>query len=218
MPIYRKSGGIYRQENDDSTYICTIFPDQLGKRSNVPQLRHAEDCTGPAHQECNEGCNAHGQLGRIVPGVPVVPAAQAEDEPLFENDGDPDRDPVSHKCEEVGEDLGQVAPPRQRADDVDDYANGVPNSARDLLRVPAQDLEVDAGGVCRRNGVGDQPEGDDYGAELAESVQRAEPFDDEGACTLCVCRAVFYVGLDTGGEPNTGEEGQGEGDHQAGQG
>lgn len=175
----------------NGTYICAIFPHQLGNGTDVPVLRHAENCAGPTDEECDEGCNAHGKFGRIVPGVPVVPAAQAEDETLFENDGDPDRDPVPHKCEEVGEDLGQVAPPCQRADDVDDDANGVPDSARYLLRVAAEDLEVDAGGVCRGDGVGDQAEGDDYGAELAESVQRAEPFDDEGSCTLCVCRAIF---------------------------
>lgn len=138
------------------TYISTVFTDQFGNGSDIPHLRHTQYGAHPANNKGSESRNANGKLRRIPPDPPVVPSAETEDESLLEDNGNPDDNPVAHQSEEIGKDLREIAAANERADGIDNYGNGIPDDAWYCLGVATEDLEVDAGGVSGRDGIGDQ--------------------------------------------------------------
>lgn len=131
---------------------------------------------------------------------------------LLQRDGDPDGDPVAHEGQEICKDDAQRVATGEGADGVDDDAEGVPDEAGHFGGVAAEDLEVDAGRVGGWDDVGDEAEGDDDGAELAEAVQRVEAFDDQGALAGFVGRGVSRVRGDAGGQADAEDEHEGKGD------
>ena len=137
------------------THISTILADAGGYRPDIPDLRHTENRTRPAYQEGNQRRNPDRQLLSLVPRRPVVPSCPPENDLFLDRDRDPDRHPVPHQREEVGEDLAQMITSSEGADHVDDDADGVPDQARDSREPAAEDLEVDAHHVRGRHTVGD---------------------------------------------------------------
>ena len=67
--------------------------------------------------------------------------------------------------------------PGERADGVDDNADGVPDEARDSLGQAAEDLEVDARYVGWWDDVRDEAKRNDDSAKFAEAVQGGETLD-----------------------------------------
>ena len=161
--------------------INPIVPDQLRNWARVIMLRHAQNRAHPADHKRHQRRDPKRQLVLAIPVLPRVAAPPAEDVLLLERDGDPDGDPVAHEGEEVCEDGGEVVAARQGAHGEDDDAEGVPHEARHHLAPAAQDLEVDARRVRRRDHVRDEPQRHDDGADGPEDAQRREGGDDQGA-------------------------------------
>ena len=61
---------------------------------------------------------------------------------FLNGDGDPNRHPVSHQCEEIGEDLAERVASCKRADSVYDYAHSVPYETWDLASPSCEELEI----------------------------------------------------------------------------
>lgn len=162
----------------ESTHISPIRAHQFGNRPDIPQLRHAENSTNPPNDESHERSHADRKLRRVPPSSPVITTPKPKDEALLDGDRKPNSHPVAHQSQEIGKDLGEVAAAREGADGVDDDADGVPDDAGHLLGIAAKDLEVDARRIGRWDGVGDEAQGYDHRAELAEAVERPEAFDD----------------------------------------
>lgn len=83
----------------------------------------------------------------------------------------------------------------ERANGVDYRADGVPDYAGDFLGVSAEDLEVDSRAVGWGDGVCDEAQCDDDGAEFAEVVEWGEALYDQRALALVVCCAVSCIGV-----------------------
>lgn len=148
----------------------------------VPGLVHADDGAGPTDQEGDEGGDAEREAGAVFPGGPVEgdAAELAEQEVLLEHDGQEDGDPVAHEGEEVFENLKQVVPARDAADELDDDDDDDPEPAGHGFEVAAQGLQVDGRGVGARDVVLDGGEGEDDGAEAAEAAEAAVAREQEG--------------------------------------
>ena len=142
-----------------------------GNGPGIPSLIHADDGAGPADQKGRQGRDAEGQAFPVLPRGPVEgdSAQNAEQDVLFEHDGDEDGDPVAHEGEEVFENVEEVVAAGDAADELDDDDDDDPEPARDGLEVAAEDLQVDGGGVGAGDVVLDGGEGEDDGAEAAES-------------------------------------------------
>jgi hypothetical protein len=65
-----------------------------------------------------------------------------EDEVLLEGDGHPDGHPISHKRQEVSEDLRKMTATSKRAGSVDDNPDCVPNDARNDGSPAAENLRI----------------------------------------------------------------------------
>lgn len=100
---------------------------------------------------------------------------------LFDHDGDEDGDPVAHEGEEVFEYAEQVVATRDAADEFDNHDGDDPEPARDGFEIAPEDLHVDCGGVGARDVVLDGGQGEDDGAEAAESSQAAVAGEEKGA-------------------------------------
>ena len=126
-------------------HITSILAHLRRNRPNIPDLRHGQNRTHPANDESDKSSKTNRQLAVIIPSIPIPPqtAPFTEDQVFFQDDGDPDRDPVAHEREEVCEDLGQVGAARDGADGEDDDSQAVPDHARDFLEFRSEDLEVD---------------------------------------------------------------------------
>lgn len=72
-------------------------------------------------------------------------------------------------------------------------------------------MEVDARRVGRCDGVGDEAEGDNHGAEITEGMEGAETLDDERTLAIAIGGCVFGVCGYARCEANPAEEGEGEG-------
>lgn len=101
---------------------------------------------------------------------------------------------------------------------IDNHTNGIPDNTGDFFSVAAEDLEIDAGGVCWRDCIGDEAEGDDYGTEFAEAVEWAKTFDYEGALAFEVGGCVLGVDVYAGGETDAADDCHGEGTYKADEG
>ena len=154
-----------------------------GNGPGIPGLIHADDGAGPADQKGRQGRDAERQAFPIFPRGPVEgdSAQNAEQDVLFEHDGDEDGDPVAHEGEEVFKDVEEVVAAGDAADELDDDDDDDPEPARDGLEVAAEDLQVDGGSVGAGDVVLDGGEGEDDGAEAAEASQAAVAGEDEGA-------------------------------------
>lgn len=136
-------------------------------------LRHTQDCSNPAHQERQERCNTDRQLALLVPLRPIIAASRSSKNYLFlYSDGDPDCHPITHEGKKVGKDITEMVTASKGAHSVDDDTKTVPYDTRDLLCCSAEYLEVDTTNVCGGDDIGNETQGDDNTAELAEAVKR----------------------------------------------
>lgn len=152
----------------------------------------------------------------LIPHGPVVARPPPEDDLFLDRDGDPDREPIAHDREEIGEDLTEMVPSREGADEVDDHTNGGPDKPWDTRGCAAEDLEIDASYVGWEDAVGDDTKGDDDGQETPEAIEAVfKGGDYQGALAGGVGGGVGGCGGDTGGEADAGEEAEGEGAGEA---
>lgn len=168
----------------------------------IPRLIHPDNRPRPPNQERHQRRDAEREFFLVLPGGPVEgDAAQfAEQEVLFEHDGEEDGDPVAHEGEEVFEDVEEVVAARDAADEFDDDDDDDPEPAGHGFAVAPQDLQVDGGGVGAWDVVLDGGEGEDDGAEAAEAAEAAVAGEEEGP------RGGGVGGLPGGGDGDAAAE------------
>ena len=131
------------QHHPGNAHIGSIFTNKLRNRSDVPNLRHAQDCACPTHQEGDQCCNTQWEFLLIVPHGPIEATLSSKDEVFFKSDGHPDGHPVTHESKEVGEDLCEVPTTSKRTDRIDDHPDRIPDGARHYCCPVPEDLCVD---------------------------------------------------------------------------
>lgn len=152
----------------------------------------------------------------MIPHRPVIARSPPKNHLFLDRDSGPDGEPVAHDSKEISEDLTEMVPAGEGADEVDDDTDGGPYEARDARCGAAEELEIDAADVGGEDAVGDDAEGDDDGEEAAEGVEAGgERCDDEGALAGGVGGGVGGGGGDAGGEADAGDEAEGEGAGEA---
>lgn len=142
-----------------------------GDGSHVPDLAHAHD---HAYDTAAEGADG-GETGRQLVGLVVVlrvvtcEAALVE-EVIAEGDALVDGEPVADEVHEVLEHVLEVGVSGDGDGDVDCGADGGPDEAGHGLGPAAENLQGQADGVDVGAVVGDDGEGEDDEAELAEAA------------------------------------------------
>ena len=135
---------------------------------------------------------------------------------FLQHDGQEDGDPITHEGEEVLENVEQMVPARDAADELDDDDEDDPEPAGDGLGETAQDLQVDGRGVGAGDVVLDGGEGEDDGAEGAEAAEAgAVGGEEEGARGGRVGGRPGRGGGDTRGDADADEVDEDEGAGQA---
>ncbi|KAL9098032.1 MAG: hypothetical protein Q9163_006224 [Psora crenata] len=191
---------------------------KLGHGTNVPDLVHADDGTGPADQEGGQGGDAEGEMLRILPFGPIEAPMAPEEDMFLQDDGDEHHDPVAHEGQEVLEDGEEVIAPRDGADKVDEHDKADPTPAGDHLAVPAQHLAAERRGVGAGDVVADDPQGDDDAAELAEPADGRVALQDQGARGDAVGVVPGRVGEGAAAETDADDVDKGEGGPEADEG
>ena len=120
---------------------------QLGHRANIPKLIHTNNSAGPPNQKRNQRRNANGQIFLILPPGPIEANIPSENKVFFKHNAHPNDDPITHQCQEIGEDDEEVVPARDGADKVDEHDDANPAPAGDQFPVAAEDLAVQGSGI-----------------------------------------------------------------------
>lgn len=197
-------------DTDPDTQVRAVGTNHSGNWPNEVDLVHADDCADPTDQEGRERRNADGQLRGIGPVVPVEASGLAEDQVLFEGDGQVDGDPVAHQGEPVLEDLIQIVPTGKGADGVNDDTDARPEPARQLGQVTAHHLEAERGRVGTRDIVGDETEGNQHAHKLAEPTEATVAGQNQGTGRGAIGCLPGGVAESARAETNAEEVGKGQ--------
>ena len=138
-PPHRRERHARKRNRDPSADIATVPAHEPRHGPRVPSLIHADDGSGPADQEGDERGDPEREALPVFPRRPVEgdSAEFAEQDVLLDHDGQEDGDPVAHEGEEVFEDLEQVVPARDAADELDDDDDDDPEPAGHGFEVAA---------------------------------------------------------------------------------
>lgn len=173
----------------------------LGNRSDKPRLAHTSDHTGDTEAEGNRRGDTDRQLIPLVVDLRTVTAEAAlEDEVIGRSDTGVNGQPVGDEVHEVLEDGLEVGVTGDGDSEGDAGGEESPDETGHALRVAAQDLQGQGDGVDVGAVVGDNGQGQDDQAELAETTQRLEDGTDQTAVTgLGVASGVLVVSIVEGG-------------------
>nr|POE62782.1 hypothetical protein CFP56_03686 [Quercus suber] len=153
-----------------TAYRLKIFS-SMRDGTHEPDLAHARDHTRDTETERYYGCDAGGQLVRLVVVLRnVVVDAALEHEVFGERDTLVDGEPVPDEVHEVLQGLFEVAVAGDGDGDVDGRGDAGPDEAGDALGPASQDLHGERDGVDVGAVVGDNGQREDDEAELAEGA------------------------------------------------
>ncbi|KAL8724089.1 MAG: hypothetical protein Q9166_008140 [cf. Caloplaca sp. 2 TL-2023] len=169
-----------RQPRSD---VHSVTPDFQSNRSRIPNLTHAYDHPSPPCWPSERCRRPNGQLFLILPYRPVEehPSRFVENEMLFQYNGHPWNDLITHTWEEVFEDAEQMITSCNGTDKFDRSAEYAPRPAWDDFCVAAEDLgrqccRVSAGGIA-----GDGAESEDDHTEATKSAETVVAFEKQSS-------------------------------------
>lgn len=99
---------------------------------------------------------------------------------LFQKNGDPRSNPITHDRQEVLKDGKKMITPRNRADEFNDHDEDAPHPSGYRLRIMTQCLERDCRRVRKRCVVCNRAESNDHGAKSAEGSEAPIRFKQKG--------------------------------------
>lgn len=179
-------------------------------RSDIPLLRHTGNHARNAAAERRHSSNSRRQLFRgVVVFRAVATHTALEDEVVAESNALVDGEPVADEVHEVVQDLLEVRVAWDSDGDVDAGSDCCPDEARDFGGFAGEDLRSETDGVDVWAVVGDDREGEDDHAELAEGAQVDEDGADEaaGTCGVVACLIAVVAVVDgCGGHDGYSEE------------
>lgn len=161
-------------------------------RADIPRLAHTGDHTGNTEAEGDRRGNSQGQFLALVVDLGVITAEPTlEDEVVGDGDSGVDGQPVGDEVHEVFQDGLEVGVAGDGDGEGHARSEEGPDKAGYALRVAAQDLQGQGDGVDVGAVIGDDGQGQDHQAELAESAERLE----DGGQQTTVTRGLVAGGV-----------------------
>ena len=174
-------------------------------RSCKVRLVHTEYRTSPTHKKSKQRHKSMRQHIFAVPHLPVE-IATSEDELVFCSHSDPDHGPVSNDGEEIDEDVEEAGAASNSNYSEHNACECAPDRAGNLSERGAELLKVESCGVCAWDVVRGDTEGENNTAEVAESREGRERFNDESANTMVLeCSGPGRVEQEARSEPDAEE-------------
>lgn len=154
----------------------------LGDRTRPPRLAHADNNTDNAKDKRNRSGDSHGEFGGVIIVLWTIPIeSTSENKVVNERNAGVNSQPVGDKAHEILEDGLKVVVTGDTDGKGDARGEESPDEPRHALRSPAQHLQRQADRVDVGAVVGDNGQGQDDEAELAETAERLKHGCDQAA-------------------------------------
>ena len=122
------------------TNIATIATDAKRNWTGIPNLSHADNGTCPSDQPRQQCSSTDRKLSWILPNSPIERHAPMKDQVFLQYYCNPRANPVCHDWQEVLEDVIQVVPSGDSADEFDNRHKDAPDPAWHGFTVPTECL------------------------------------------------------------------------------
>lgn len=132
---------------------------------------HSNNGPRPSDQKSDASCNSQGQSLWIIPRRPVIAPGAPEKDVLLQDDHQEHHDPVTDQRQHALEHFVQRVATPHRTRHINHSRKRGENRPRDLLKEPAQHLEVHPHGVRTRRVISHQREDIDHRAEFAKPAE-----------------------------------------------
>lgn len=186
----------------------------FGNGTDPPSLTHTSDHAGNTEAEGNRRCDTVGKLLALIIVLRGVPAETTlEDEVIGDANAGVDGQPVGDEVHKVLQDELEVRIAGDGNGERDTRGEESPDETRNTLGPATEHLEGQGDGVDVGAVVGDDGEGEDDQAELAESTEGLEDGIDQATVTggfptshVLVVSAIDFDGGDDGDTEEFGED------------